>query len=981
MNQSRSNNQERIFAARRIVWFLATIVIAGAVGMIVYWRMPGLSLQAQDGLLRLRGPQSVSQDLVIVAIDETSLLRFGRFPWSRRIMAQVIDRISAAGPRAIALDVLYSDATETEADQSLADAIGRNRRVIVAAQLIQVQDDDGLPRAEWLEPLPAIANAAATIGHVNVSTDNDGVARALLLRQMDDNAQAHWAMAVELLRIADGIPASELRELPGSIGIGRRRIPVRYESAPIIIGPTDDRKGIETVRASNMTINYAGPTGTFAGQTISIVDLIDGKIPAEKLRDKIVLVGATANALGDRLASPFTRHESDDGGQNATLMPGVEILANALQTIQSNRFIKLTPDWLAVFCSLLVAAGAVLTLGQVQGRGEWPATLIALAMLAGLLLITTYLVFSRLLIILPVVPMLVAFVTAVPLTLLHRSRMAGIELDSRIVELTSHDRPLGLASPGHDDSPAPMIAQLTLARGVCLLQRNRGEGKHNGYRVMAKHGSPLAAAIEDRNGPVLRLPRPPYSSVTEALVREEPADNYFSSYGEPSLRAITISLGEYGEDYGAMVIAYQSDQPPAPETLQVCREMASSWLVSSPRRNDYIAPWNRLRLFRKSRGIQWKIRTLGTLQRTLLRRAGFIDRAMRSIEDGLLITGVDGQVTFANPRAGQIFGLSEHSLIGRNLFHHLLDMAFTETTDPARGQGKLNAVLTRLLIDRAPFEREIEIAAGGGHAQDRHYMLRLGVVCENDNGEGPVIGIVATLSDITRQHELQQMKNDVLALVTHELRTPITAIQGMSEILSQHEYNPGERREMHEAINEESKRLSRLIDEYLDLTRLESGARTLRRTAVRLTPLLERTLLMLEPIARQRDTRLIRRFALNLPPLLADADLLMQAANNLVTNAIKYSPPGREVTIETGKLDDEIWIRVSDQGHGIPEQDLDHIFEKFYRVSRREDADVTGTGLGLPFVSEVMMLHGGRLTVESEVGVGSTFTMFFKVES
>jgi len=939
---------------RRIVWFVLTIWVAATIGMIVYWRAPGLSLQAQDGLMRLRGTQPVSDGIVIVAIDERSLARFGRFPWSRQVMARAIERITAAGPRAIALDVLYADPTEPEADQALAEAIARSGRVVVAAQLIRGIGDE--PRAEWLGPLPAIE--AAAIGHVNVSTDRDGVARTLLLRQADDDGEPRWAMALELLRVAEDLESSELRELPAGIVLGRTRIPADFESAPVAI----EGNGIETVRASRLAVNYAGPAGSFA--TVSIADLIDGNVPAEKLRGRLVLIGATANALGDRLASPFTRHEDEQGVQHATLMPGVEILANAVRTISERRFIRFTPDWLAVMLSLMVAAGTILALGLAQGRA--PVSLIALALPVVAVAVATYFAFSSFSIVLPVVPMLAAYLTAAPATLLIRSRMAGLELDSRILELTSEDRALGL--PSADDSPAPMIARLTDARAVCLLERI-GDQKTL-YRLAARHGSAPTVTEESGADRLMRLDRPPSGSVTEALVREEAAGNFF---GEPSLRAVTISLGSYGETHGALVIAYPQDLPPAPETLQVCREMASNWLASSPRRSTEKGVFRRLRLPDGPRGIRWKIRTLGKLQRMLLKRAGFIDRAMRSIEDGLLIAGVDGQVTFANPRAGQIFGLPEQALIGKNLFYHLLERAFSEPHDS--DHERLNSILTRLLIDRAPVEREIVI----GHAGERHFMLRLGAVCESD--DGPLSGIVATLSDVTRQHELQQIKNDVLALVTHELRTPITAIQGMSEILAQHDYNPDERREMHQAINDESKRLSRLIDDYLDLARLESGARPLRRAAIRLTTLLERTLLMLEPVAKQRDIRLVRRFGINLPPITADADLLMQAANNLITNAIKYSPAGREVTIETGAGDDEVWIRVSDQGYGIPEQDLNHIFEKFYRVSRLEDAEVTGTGLGLPFVQEVAQLHGGRVTVESEVGVGSKFTMYVGVES
>ena len=237
------------------------------------------------------------------------------------------------------------------------------------------------------------------------------------------------------------------------------------------------------------------------------------------------------------------------------------------------------------------------------------------------------------------------------------------------------------------------------------------------------------------------------------------------------------------------------------------------------------------------------------------------------------------------------------------------------------------------------------------------------------------MGIVASLSDITKQRELQQTKNDVMMLVTHELRTPLTAIQGMSEVLSQYDLDQKRRREMHLAINEEAKRLARMINDYLDITRLESGARPLRLAPARIAPLVERALLMLDPLAEQRDVRILRRFAPNLPSLFVDTDLLAQAVTNLVANAIKYSDSPSEIVVELRADGDALWIEVDDRGHGIPAESLSRIFEKFYRVPRLEDADVPGTGLGLAFVREIAEKHGGRVNVESQEGVGSVFSL------
>jgi two-component system phosphate regulon sensor histidine kinase PhoR len=261
------------------------------------------------------------------------------------------------------------------------------------------------------------------------------------------------------------------------------------------------------------------------------------------------------------------------------------------------------------------------------------------------------------------------------------------------------------------------------------------------------------------------------------------------------------------------------------------------------------------------------------------------------------------------------------------------------------------------------------------------YTLRLAAVSADEKGEGPVLGIVASLSDVTRQYELQQTKNDVISLVSHEMRTPLTAIQGMTELLAAYDVEPGRRREMNLAINDEVKRLTRMITGYLDITRLESGATEMRLSPVRAESLLERILILLEPVAAQRQIRLVRNVPADLPPFLADADLLSRAVENLVSNAIKYSADGTAVTLSARAEEEYVAIEVADHGYGIPEADLGRVFDKFYRVPRVQDADVPGTGLGLALVREIAELHHGSISVRSEVGVksevnqGSTFTL------
>ena len=245
----------------------------------------------------------------------------------------------------------------------------------------------------------------------------------------------------------------------------------------------------------------------------------------------------------------------------------------------------------------------------------------------------------------------------------------------------------------------------------------------------------------------------------------------------------------------------------------------------------------------------------------------------------------------------------------------------------------------------------------------------------SDDPNQTSLGVVATLSDVTKQRELQRMQSDVIQLVTHEMKTPLTAIKGMSEVLMKFEPDAEKRREMSATINEATQRMTRMIDDYLDLTRLESGAREPRLAFHRVESLIEQNLLLLDPVAARRGIKLTRKFGPGTPAILADADLLSRALTNLVANAIKYSLANTEVVISARAGEDNLFISVADQGHGISPEYHARIFEKFFRVPRVEDADTPGTGLGLALVREIAELHGGRVIVESEVGVGSTFTI------
>jgi two-component system phosphate regulon sensor histidine kinase PhoR len=916
--------------------------------------------------MRWRGSLPPPADVILVAIDEASIHRFGRFPWPRSLMAKALENISVGEPRAIALDILFTDPTTEADDRALAEAIARAGNVITAAQITESDN-----QAVWLKPLPEIERSAAGVGHVNAATGFDGVARTLNLRQSDDEAQALWAMALETVRVGERILPAQVQASQTSVKLGSREIPVNVDPPSLFLASQKQGSLIEFLTAARLFIDYIGPAGAFAERTFSIGEVIDGKVPAEAFHHKYILIGATAAGLGDRLASPFVHEEFADGRQHGELTPGVEILANGLQTILRSRFYRETPEWMVILLALLAASAAVLLITLGSGRFEMIKQPAGISCLVGVIIFGSYAAFVYWLIVPPLVSTLAACLTAAPLAWLRRLLLISAELESRIADLAQSGGVLAPFSTASSLEPAPaaLIAKIANGEAAAIFERGSEE-----TRLLAFSGRRIRLSIS-KGTPADGLNA--RRSVAQAQAEDVPAVRYFIFDDEQTAdfiqqtRSIAIELGNEGARPGVLLIAYSSLRPPAQESLLLCREIADQFLESFGRKArtadaELMAtpkawPW--------LRGGRWKARALGALQQRLLARAHFVERALHSVDDGLLVAMPDGRVVFANPRAAEIFGQPARLLIGSDLFDRVIMVgkAHHRAWEEQRLQS-MREILTRLIVEGAPVERELSV----GDGPIRHYAARLSLVNDEQNG---VLGIVASFSDVTKHRELQQTKNDVMALVSHEMKTPLTAIQGMSEVLAKFDVDAERGRKMHFAIHEEAQRLRRMIDEYLDITRLESGARLLRLEPARPAQILERALMMLDPIAAQRRIRIIRRFAPNLPALLLDADLIARAVTNLVSNAVKFSPVGQDVIVDAHVDVDSLRIEVADRGCGVPPDSLSRIFEKFYRVPRLENADVPGTGLGLSLVREIAELHGGQATVESEVGHGSVFAL------
>jgi two-component system phosphate regulon sensor histidine kinase PhoR len=240
--------------------------------------------------------------------------------------------------------------------------------------------------------------------------------------------------------------------------------------------------------------------------------------------------------------------------------------------------------------------------------------------------------------------------------------------------------------------------------------------------------------------------------------------------------------------------------------------------------------------------------------------------------------------------------------------------------------------------------------------------------------EGDVAGAVAVVRDITDLRRADRLRRELTANVSHELRTPLTSIKGFAETLLEGAMaDEAACRRFLTIIDSEAGRLMKLVDDLMDLSRLESRAVSMEPSAVRLDELVA------EALSRMRPQAIGHRIVLSATraePVVAmvDRDRILQVVTNLLDNAIKFTPEGGTVEVQVGSTAPEAVVSVTDTGQGIPADDLPRIFDRFYRVDRSRSRGAGGTGLGLAIAKHIVEAHGGRITVASRVNAGSTFT-------
>jgi len=243
------------------------------------------------------------------------------------------------------------------------------------------------------------------------------------------------------------------------------------------------------------------------------------------------------------------------------------------------------------------------------------------------------------------------------------------------------------------------------------------------------------------------------------------------------------------------------------------------------------------------------------------------------------------------------------------------------------------------------------------------------------NVENQLVGVVTVIRDVTKEKEADQIKTELVSMVAHELKSPLTSIYGFSELLMDEKFkNPETKKYVHVILNE-SNRLTELVNKFLDLSRLESGRTEIHQAPFDLVQLIENLVVTFGGLAEKKSIRVVTEIQPHLPMAYGDHNLIEQVLVNLFSNAVKYSPENSKIGIEAKTDETGLVVSVIDNGYGIPKDALPKIFKKFFRVSESDDLEVAeGSGLGLALSKEIIEQHGGKITVTSRLGVGSIFS-------
>jgi len=949
--------------------------------------LQGLESGTFDALFRLRGPRFGASEIVLVMADDATVSRYKQWPLPRRVHARLVRDLKKAGAKTIAYDLLFATPSGAADDDDFARAcreagvvqscafhlaqgsqanfpvsaagiVGEPAARFALSGKTENNPDTKIPSAVWMNaPLPELMSAAPTLGHVNIHPEKDGVLRRVP-HVLDYRGRLYPSLALATAIDFLDLKPSDVRVEKGALQFSGRAAPRRL-----------------SLDAGGETwVNWAGGYRTFA--TFSMVEVLDGKVPPEVFKNRIVMIGATAASTFEWRATPFSPSQ-----------PAMELQANALDNILLQRPLTVTPDWVRL---LLMVFLATITGALIAPRLELSATLLFFG-IGVLAWIAAWFCFARENLYLPIAPALLASALTYSLAMAinyreeweanwradasvaalarggalmisgrNRAELEAVIRDTAREALQAEEAHLIFDLPDENSFAENSFAENSLAgdspgQNSASLQAIARHAAQNRHAVF--HPAASSAAISARDKKPLSSPPPAAKG---------------SPFAGSEATWVAAAIGAKNNNGNRNHAGKENQNNTKPRGILIAtgRREGRAFTARDAAVMETLADQAALALesleyyeLLQSR-VDLANRDLSEAYGVLSSQSARFMAAVESMDDAFLICDASHRVVFVNGAAQSVLRESTPDLgdhlpqVFQNGGWPQIAMLFDE-------------------LEKAPdsLRREYSLDA-------RVLSVHLTPLTETENSARA--GAMLMVSDVSSQRELDRMKTDFVGFVAHELRSPLGTIMGYASLLQQSamqkENDPAAdlQAEATGAIDRQCRRLNRMVNDLLDIARLEAGHKLdLRRADIDVVDVCKRA------IESQRAAMSGSLFNLSLQcdlpevKLFADPDRIEQILINLLSNAVKYSPSGGEVVLSLTQSavenKNEIQISISDQGMGMTREQVENLFQKFYRTPEAKARNIKGTGLGLFLVKQLVESHDGTIAVESEPGKGTTF--------
>jgi len=905
---------------------------------------------------QLRGTQAADTRITVVAADDQSLSKISLWPWSAAQLAQLVEKLDAAGAQVIGLDtaslITQWQGPQDQANvEALASACRRHGAVVFPAIILppdisRQPDEQGLAQASRFSaghgtlPRPVslqggslhtpprqLVEAAAGLGTVNVTPETDGTLRRMPL-VVSDQGQMYPSFAAEVARvflgISPGTPQMSLSLRSGQLKLGDMTIPVDS--------------------AGEIRLNY--PRRYPSYPVLSAAEVFD--LPANQLREqvdgKIVLFGPTAIERAPRYRTPLS-----------PLVPGVEVTAVAVDNIVNNRVFQPLVWWWA----LVLLAIACLGLGWALAEANAWTCLVTGAAVAlsysavGLALFTVKILLPMALPLTGIgIVSLILVARAAGLSQREKSQ-AEAELHGRIRSLSrigqlisssrDRDRLLeGILQWIETELEAEAASVLVIDEQHRHLRFAAATGEKAGqikdFTVELGHG--IAGHVAATGQPLV---------VNNAASDPRQAQDIAQAVDFPVSSVLAVPMNLHGEVVG--VVEALNKQGAAPFTeddaglLAVIAQQAAMFLDSA----QLYAELQQRVDFANAELREANARLNGEKAR--------VETLIEQIACGVVATDARDQVVLINDAAEQMLQLSEAATRGEPILAVVDD-------------SRIADLFARpLSVESGIHIEQMELPAGSGR------IVRLHLALVEDQHQH--LGKCLVMVDVTHFVELNRMRTDLISFVSHELQNPLSALDGFITLLATDATHLSAKSNSYiQQIDRLAKRMQYLVADFLNISRIEADRPLFMAWETIDSNRLQRLTDNIIQLQR-RDTpshNLITDIPNELPPLRADRHKLEEILTNLINNAIKFSPQGGTVKVAAQTEGNFVKISVSDEGIGISDQQMPHLFQRFRRLHEAEQKRVSGTGVGLFLCKHLVEAHEGTIEVESEPGAGSTFS-------